>query len=169
MCERKTNTRSPALSDNSNLYSWCVYYQEGYNGHNSVNIKILYFPAFTSFNLDIIQVNLDKKVMQLLSIKGGKKRKKNLYFQLNRFLDWTLVTHVRDSYWTEFPFAFENIISIEYLVIKIQTLLLCSFFFLEFSRYFSITIIATNITNPFMVLPNVSYIYFRYLSNWMLC
>ena len=49
VCERKTNTRSPALSDNSNLYSWCVYYQEGYNGHNSVNIKILYFPAFTFY------------------------------------------------------------------------------------------------------------------------
>ena len=80
VCERKTNTRSPALSDNSNLYSWCVYYQEGYNGHNSVNIKILYFPAFTSFNLDNIQVNLDKKVMQLLSIKGERKGRKICIF-----------------------------------------------------------------------------------------
>ena len=43
-----------------------------------------------------------------------------MYFQLNRFLDWTLVTHVRDSYWTEFPFAFEVfIITVNILYKKI--------------------------------------------------
>ena len=35
---------------------------------------------FTSFNLDNIQANLDKKVMQLLSIKGERKGRKICIF-----------------------------------------------------------------------------------------
>ena len=88
-----------------------------------------------------------------------------MYFLLNRALDWTLVTHVRDSYWTEFLFAFEGIISVETLVIKKQTLLLWSFFFSKFSRYFSITIIATNITNPFQILLKCFWVLFSFYLN----
>ena len=33
-------------TENCNIYSWCVHYQEGYNGHNCVNIKLLYFLSF---------------------------------------------------------------------------------------------------------------------------
>ena len=61
-------------TENCNIYSWCVHYQEGYNGHNCVNIKLLYFLSFQILQFSVFS-NFSEVNEEVCSPQSKQKRK----------------------------------------------------------------------------------------------